>query len=139
MSDDSYTSKDAVELCKPVFQQLECVKWRSNLWNDQINVNGNKLRTYREFKTKLKAEAYLNLNISRHYRSSFSKLRCGVLPLEIETGRYSRTELAHRICKLCDSNAIESEVHFLIQCPLYVDQRQRMLDQALEQDDDFNL
>ena len=97
------------------------------------------MRTYREFKKELKAEAYLNLNISWHVRSAFSKLRCGVLPLEIETGRYSRTELAHRICKLCDSNAIESEVHFLIQCPLYVDQRQRMLDQALEQDDDFNL
>ena len=43
VSDDCYTSKDAVELCKPVFQQLECVKWRSNLWNDHNNVNGNKL------------------------------------------------------------------------------------------------
>ena len=56
--------------------------------------------------------------------------RTGILPLEIETGRYvpildnkkmntNRQRTANeRLCKLCRINAIENEYHFLCVCPV---------------------
>ena len=37
----------------------------------------------------------------------YTQLRLGILLLYIETGRYDNTPVANRICKLCDSHAIE--------------------------------
>ncbi len=76
-------------------------------------------------KTGLRPEDYLNENILRYKRKALSRLRCGTLPLAIETGRYSKPKkpLEERLCTLCHLNAIESEVHFLIDCPLYDDLR----------------
>ena len=48
-----------------------------------------------------------------------AKLRIGVLPLAIETGRHSRpsTPLDQRLCKLCNIKyVLESEGHFLVVC-----------------------
>jgi hypothetical protein len=49
--------------------------------------------------------------------------RTGVLPLAIETGRYSRPQvhLNDRLCKLCDNSVVEDEQHFMMNCPLYSD------------------
>ena len=43
----------------------------------------------------------------------------GILPLNIETGRYIRKELNERLCLLCNQNSIEDEHHFLLLCPVY--------------------
>lgn len=47
----------------------------------------------------------------------------GILPLEIELGRWRGTEVQHRICKLCDSACIEDESHFIFECNFYEDER----------------
>ena len=114
--------------------------WSQNLWNDVNKPNGNKLRTYRTYKTELHVEPYLLLNVSKLQRRSLAKLRLGVLPLAIETGRHSRpiTPLDQRLCKLCNMNTVESELHFLVQCPLYEDQRVYIFNGALELDPNFN-
>ena len=63
-----------------------------------------------------------------------SQFRTGILPLEIETGRYvpifdknlkkNRKRTANeRICKLCRLNDIENEYHFLCVCPVYNSRR----------------
>jgi hypothetical protein len=122
--------KEILSKCKDVFHNLDKNKWSQSLWNDKNNANGNKLRTYRLFKNELTEEAYLNLNIPRFQRSAYVKLRCGVLPLAIETGRYNRTPLQDRLCKLCNMQSVESETHFLIECPLYTDLRHDMLIRA---------
>ena len=95
------------------------------------------LINYRKFKNELQPEKYLNLNISRDQRSAFAKLRCGVLPIEVETGRYRNTPLQQRTCKICDSNQVEDEVHFLINCPAYTDIRANMITKARETDEQF--
>ena len=41
------------------------------------------------------------------------------LPLHIETGRYRNLKVEERLCKVCDSHAIESEFHFVFDCPAY--------------------
>ena len=38
------------------------------------------------------------------------------MPLEIESGRYTRKKLSERLCKLCNSD-VEDEVHFICLCP----------------------
>ena len=39
----------------------------------------------------------------------------------IETGRYERPKLieAERTCKVCNSNTVEDEKHFLLYCPKF--------------------
>ena len=114
--------------------------WTQNLWNDHNSPNGNKLRTYRTYKTEPCVEPYLLLNVPRFQRRTLAKLRIGVLPLEIETGRHSRpsTPLDQRLCKLCNMNEVETELHFLLVCPLYEDQRVTLCDKARDLNVNFN-
>ena len=48
-----------------------------------------KLRTYITFKTIYATEMYVKSLFSKAKRSILCQLRCGVLPLAIETGRYT--------------------------------------------------
>ena len=54
-------------------------------WKSDIN-SKPKLRTYKMFKTLFIAEDYLKLNTNRQQRSLMAQLRCGILPIRIETG-----------------------------------------------------
>ena len=96
-------------------------KWKSELFNDRNNINGNKLRTYRIFKGKLETEHYVSAAMSRSHRSILAKFRSGSLSLLIETVRHAKVPLQNRICQLCNSNQIEDEMHFLLNCDFYGD------------------
>ncbi len=56
--------------------------------------------------------------MSRYHRSTFAKFRCGILPLNIEVGRYRGVKVEDRICPMCKAG-IESEIHFLLECNVY--------------------
>ncbi len=43
---------------------------------------------------------------------------CGILPLQLEVGRFRGQAVQQRICQLC-KNDVETEIHFLLECPLY--------------------
>ena len=75
----------------------KALAWYKNVWSKTLNLNksiqkshgGNKLRSYRNFKTKYETEAYIKFNfLSCFNRSALAKFRLGVAPLRIETGRY---------------------------------------------------
>ena len=70
---------------------------------------------------------------NRKERSLFSKLRLGILQLEIETGRHTKpiTESSKRFCKLCNSNKIGNECHFLFECPALETTRKPLLENIL--------
>ena len=57
--------------------------------------------------------------MSTRNRSLLAQFRLGILPLFIETGRYSNISAENRICKFCTLNIINDEFHFLMQCPFY--------------------
>ena len=78
-----------------------------------------KLRTYALFKTHFDTEKYITQNLSRKQRSMLGQLRSGILPLEIETGRFRNIPPHKRICHVCNQNNVENEYHFLFACPLY--------------------
>ena len=71
-------------------------------------------------------ERYIILNLSKHDRSILAQLRLGVLPLEIEVGRYRGTELKDRLCKICNSGEIETEEHFIMSCRVFSSYRDKL-------------
>ena len=76
-------------------------------------------RTYRVFKTEFKTEEYVKLNMYKNERSIMCQFRSGVLPRRIETGRYIGETLNQRLCRFCNTDAVEDEKHFLFECALY--------------------
>jgi hypothetical protein len=99
-------------------------EWYDELFNDRGNQNGNKLRTDRQFKQIRYTETYVSRLGHRPYRHVMTLFRAGSL-LSIETGRYARppVPVENRLCVVCNKNCVESEKHFLLDCPLYDDLR----------------
>ena len=67
-------------------------------------------------------------NLHRNERSILSCLLCGILPLEVETGRYTtgrhtRVEREERFCKVSGKDEVEDEVHLVFQCQKLKDTR----------------
>ena len=100
-------------------------------WSNKIQTV-SKLRTYREFKSEFKTEKYLLSNMTKLEKSHFAQFRCGILPLRVETGRYSGLSVHERTCNICNSNETEDEIHFLFKCACYHDLRQSLIDKATE-------
>ena len=76
-----------------------------------------KLSLFKNSKNTFSASSYLSAISNRKSRSLLSKLRLGVLPLEIEKGRRKNIVRENRFCKICNLNVLENEVHFLFECP----------------------
>ena len=68
-------------------------------WQDKI-IEKTKLRVYKTFKSELKTEQYVSSNISRSERSFFSQIRFGILPIHVDTGRFTRKPLEERLLSL---------------------------------------
>jgi hypothetical protein len=119
-------SKIAVNNAWALCHELECDKWRQDL------PRFPKLRTYMTFKNVYCVEPYIVKIISRKRRSILAKLRLGILPLEIETGRWRSVPINERICKLCTLDRIEDEYHFMFECPFYEYTRETFLISAEE-------
>ena len=107
-----------------------------NSWKDKVK-NKIKLRTYITFKNKFGAENYLKVNLDRTERSLLAQLRLGILPLHIETGRFNGTPEIERKCKLCNQDTIENEMHFLLKCSKYQQERELLFRKAIEVKLDF--
>ena len=94
--------------------------FENNKWNTSMQLKPKLtwLRTYITFKTIYATEMYVKSLFSKAKRSILCQLRCGVLPLALETGRYTNTPVDQRLCRLCNLNQIEDESHFVCQCTL---------------------
>ena len=96
---------------------------------DLSRYRSDKLRYYNLYKYSKESEEYLNLNIKRYHRSLFAQFRCGILPLQIEVGRFRNIPLCDRICPIC-KHSVEDEIHFLCQCSCYSDYRNTLFQKA---------
>ena len=103
-------------------------------WKEEVEQKP-KLRLYKTFKDNFMPESYLQNNFPRYKRSLLAQFRTGVLPLRIENGRfhltkdpitklYRKLNIEERTCLICNSNAIEDEVHFLCNCIAYREPRE---------------
>ena len=63
-------------------------------------------------------------------RSIFAQLRLGILPLEIETGRFRNIPSESRVCHFC-KNEIEYELHCVCVCPVYSNHRKILFNEII--------
>jgi len=70
-------------------------------------------------------EPYLDKLVSRNLRSCITKLRLCAHNLRIHTGRYEHLDRNVRYCQVCNIHEIEDEFHFVFNCSLYNNLRQR--------------
>ena len=70
-------------------------------------------------------EKYVTCNLPRIHRSLLAQFRAGILPINVEIGRFRNLPLEDRVCKLCNSvtNNIEDDFHVLCVCNAYNDIR----------------
>ena len=110
-----------------------------NEWRVRVNRNhrragsgGNKLRTYRLFKILFQTESYCKMILPLAHRSDFAKFRCGVAPLQLETGRYEGLPVDERKCPFCRVY-VEDEKHVLlhVQCDKYDTIRENLFQKAV--------
>jgi hypothetical protein len=113
------------------FAEKTQTEWFQAVNREQaVRGNGrNKLRLYRTFKSEYQTQSYVCSVMGSRPRSALAKFRCGVAPIAIETGRYTRTPLADRTCFNC-AGVVESEAHVLLHCPIYIDIRDELLQGA---------
>ena len=129
----SITTEKFSTLCKNTLR-----KKIEKEWVDQISGLGrtegqtNKLRFYKTFKHDLSREPYLSVINDFQLRKNITKFRCSDHKLEIEVGRHKKLKVEERICKVCDANIVETELHFLTCCPLYEDLRIRYFGNSLK-------
>ena len=91
-------------------------------------LNGSpKALSYILFKGNVCLEKYLYQVKNKNHRKALSRFRLSNHPLLIEKGRHLKPPLERndRKCFIC-KNEVENEIHFLITCPLYRDERESL-------------
>ena len=126
-----------LEICDLEQAYDSLLNYENNKWNAS-RYNNPKLRYYNMYKYSLETENYLFFNIPRYHRSLFAQFRAGILPLNIETGRYRNVSLPDRLCTLCDDSEVEDEIHFLCVCKFYSEYRSDMYNAVTRYYADFN-
>ena len=115
---------------KPLFIHKKIYQKLSDIFHQEafhtISSDQSKLRTYGLLKTKIGIEKYLIDIYNPKIRTTFTKFRLSNHALMIETGRFKKVPKEQRFCPFC-VNIVESEVHFLINCPTYQPLRTKLL------------
>ena len=76
--------------------------------------------------------------MSKYQRSIMAQLRLGILPLAIETGRYTNIPVNERYCFSCKhEKKVEDEYHFVYECALYNCIRSNLIKYMLENTNGF--
>jgi hypothetical protein len=90
---------------------------------------GNKLRTYAKIATGQGVELYLTRKLTWHQKQALAKFRTGNHRLRIEVGRHTKPKLdvSQRICEHCNMNAVEDEMHFVLDCTRFSSTRDKYI------------
>lgn len=94
-------------------------------WKNHVKSGCSKLKFYDTIVKEYQLEPYLLSTNNRKHRQAMSKLRISAHDLDVERGRYRNVPREQRLCKIC--NVVEDEIHFLDNCQIYTDIRQKFL------------
>jgi hypothetical protein len=94
-------------------------------WNDSCETT-SKLASYNMYKNTFEYEKYLDVLDIRKFRYTFAAFRSSCHLLMIEAGRHIGIEQDERTCYNCQ-NTIETEYHFLLECPVYYSLRDQYI------------
>ena len=120
-----------LENFKYTFSNIVTQNWLTDLTKKP------KLRTYQSMKAHLNAEYYVKCFIPKHKRSLLAQIRCGILPLKIETGRFQQIPLELRLCILCNLQEVETEEHFVCRCTKFQSLREKLFECASKNKPNF--
>lgn len=130
---DGLSARFLCSFVEGVLMQKHCDRWIEN-----VN-NMPKLRTYQKLNNNFGVRPYLCENLTRQERSALARLRCETFSLEIEKGRYRNLPVERRVCKVCGSGDVEDEMHFMLDCSIYTQQRNELFtDFQVRNDVDFS-
>ena len=95
-----------------------------------------KLRTFIQIHNWDNLKTLVKARVSRMERSSVAKMKFGILPIAMETERFSknRPEPEERKCKLCNNGDAEDEAHLLFMCERHALAREPYLAEVYEDD-----
>ena len=96
ISVDGFSSRSLLQFAKSKLTDEYVNHWKVD------TLNQSKLRTYIQIKEEYKCENYVTMNLPRNLRSFIAQIRCGVLPLRIETGRFINLRVEECVCTLCN-------------------------------------
>ena len=101
----------------------------SNYWSQKLK-HERKMRMYKLVKSRLCLEDYLSIPNIKH-RNALTRLRISAHNLPIERGRYLRppTPVNERLCTKCNDGCIGDEFHFLMECSMLNNERQKLFDE----------
>ena len=73
------------------------------------------------------------------YQDFFNETAISICFFTLEKGRHTKpkTDLSERLCLFCRSNKVEDEKHFIIECCLYSDERDRLFTKVITVNPDF--
>ena len=99
-----------------------------------------KLRTYSNFKQHFGLEDYI-CELPYYDRCHFARLRISAHTLAIETGRHARPKVPvnQRVCQMCNTGAIEDEMHFVTICHKFSQIRQNTFEKIQNICPNFNV
>jgi hypothetical protein len=101
-------------------------KTKMSFNSDSTEKGGNKMRTYNLFKQAFTNEKFLEIK-SLKIHKSITQFRISAHKLKIESCRYRKNESyiveEDRKCEKCSMNKSETELHFMIECPYYTNER----------------
>lgn len=94
-------------------------------WSSCVNDSG-KCLNYKMYKHTFKFEQYLDI-LPPNLANILLRFRCTNHKLPIEEGRFHNTPRVQRTCKLCNSNALGDEFHYLFECSILNDVRKKYI------------
>ena len=127
-----YSNKGLKHLLLSKLKEIFTQQWNLDIYNDNKPGNSsNKLRTFRKFKSDISLEPYLLL-LRENSRKTLTRLRISAHNLGVETGRHHRPSpipLNERLCTLCDEGSLDDELHLIMTCSKFKNERQSFLEQ----------
>ena len=114
---DTKLAYEIQQRSKDIFEQQTLY----HLEEKEVKSEG-KLVFYSKIKRKYRKELYLQLQNIKN-RNAIRNIRISTHILNIETGRYKGINRDERICDLCSLNTVETEIHFLTECPTFNEER----------------
>jgi hypothetical protein len=117
--------------------QKEIQKEEEREWREMM-AKKEKLRSYITIKDKLTIEPYLLSEKNKQGRWLVTSVRTGANQLRIETGRWTKpkTKIEERLCMECMNGELEDEKHFILDCEMYDDLRERMFEQIRQKSEE---
>ena len=104
-------------------------------WHDHLESSG-KLNVYRKYKSVFEREKYVSILYVDAFRNAMAQFRMGVSQINVHMHRFCPTA-QNTSCPFCKKE-IETEVHFILQCPMYAQLRVMYLPRLSNVDNDIN-